>query len=157
MDFKRGTITLTTRKTKDGSARRDTLDMSDELHQTLWIWKNSQHRHFKKSPYVFVCQRQGRNYGKPFTTRRTFMESLCKRAEVKAFGCHALRHHVASYLADKGISTPEIQALLRHQSTTTTDRYIGRLRKGNKHTVDLLRTDENLLPDLLPQKKEGQP
>ena len=48
-----------------------------------------------------------------------------------------------------------IKDLLRHQAISTTERYIQRLEGNLKDTVNLLRTDENLLPDLLPDKKEG--
>ncbi len=157
VDFAHGKITLTTRKTKGGSPRRDTLDMSDELHQTLLCWRNSPYNSFPKNPFVFVCHHLGKNYGKPFTTRRTFMNGLCKRAGVKPFGFHALRHHVASFLADHhGARTLEIKYLLRHKRMSTTEGYIQRPGRSLKPTVDLLRTDENLLPVLLPKEKEGQ-
>jgi len=53
------------------------------------------------------------------------MTELCKKAGVKSFGFHAIRHHVASILADSDKAPlSQIQRMLRHQRTTTTDNYI---------------------------------
>ena len=53
------------------------------------------------------------------------MKALCQKAGVKRFGFHAIRHHVASILADsRKASLSQIQKLLRHRRPTTTDNYI---------------------------------
>jgi len=53
------------------------------------------------------------------------MARLCKKVKVKYFGFHAIRHHVASVLADSGkASLNQIQKMLRHRRVTTTDLYI---------------------------------
>ena len=64
-----------------------------------------------------------------FSCRRRIMRSICKRAGVQPFGYHAIRHHVASLLADRekvGITT--VSRLLRHKSIRTTEISL--------HTVD---------------------
>jgi integrase len=97
------------------------LPMSDALcEDLLWLYKN---RETKDSHFVFVCTRKGIHYGKPFTTRRTFMKNLCKRAKVKPFGFHALRRFSASILADKHkVSAKTIQRVLRHKNLSTTEK-----------------------------------
>ena len=54
------------------------------------------------------------------------MKDLCKKAGVKYFGFHAIRHHVASFLADSHKATHhnQIQQMLRHRRLSTTDHYI---------------------------------
>ena len=64
------------------------------------------------------------------------MRDLCLKAEVKQFGFHAIRHHVASILADSekaGIG--QIQKLLLHKRTTTTDNYINSLDSQAKQVA----------------------
>jgi integrase len=55
------------------------------------------------------------------------MKRLCKRAKVRLFGFHAIRHLTATILAYEGLSLPEVQAILRHSNPNTTARYIKRL------------------------------
>ena len=50
-----------------------------------------------------------------------------KRAGVKPFGFHAIRHFTASYLFAKGQSVSVIQQILRHKNPNTTTRYLRKL------------------------------
>jgi integrase len=52
------------------------------------------------------------------------MKRLCKKAGVKPFGFHAIRHLTASILYRKGYSVAHIQGVLRHQNPNTTSRYL---------------------------------
>lgn len=141
LDYQRKTITLTTHKTRDGSPRRDILPMSDELYSSLLWWRDREGRKFKDKAHVFICDHPGPWYGKPFRVRRKFMRDLCERAGVRVFGFHALRRHVASYLADSGnVSIKAIQGLLRHQSLHVTERYVQRISSDLRDTVGMLRT-----------------
>lgn len=115
IDFKAGTIRLGTRKTASGGLEYATLPMTSKLHQEL---SNLRARGVK-SMLVF-CQEDG----EPFTSRQHYMERLCKRAGVRPFGFHAIRHLSASILAREGIDIPTIQAVLRHKSPNTTARYL---------------------------------
>ena len=67
------------------------------------------------------------------------MEKLCKKAGVKKFGFHAIRHHVAMILEDSGKATlREIQKMLRHQHPTTTDNYLKGLSPEMKRVASIL-------------------
>ncbi|MFH1217565.1 MAG: tyrosine-type recombinase/integrase [Pseudomonadota bacterium] len=55
------------------------------------------------------------------------MKNLCKRAGVKHFGLHAIRHMTASILAKEGVPMIDIQTILRHKNLSTTERYIRRI------------------------------
>lgn len=152
VDFKRKTIRLGSRKTKDGSMKYRTLDLSEDLYKTLWWhWEN---RKFKRSPYVFVDDQKGPHYGKPYKERRRFMAGLCKRAEVKQFGFHALRRFVASVLDSKNVPLKQIQLILGHSKPTTTDLYLSDIRKGQDLYMDKI--SEALVPQTVPENKKEE-
>jgi len=129
IDFANERVRLWTRKRKDGTLEFDWLPMTKELRKMLlWWWEN---RPIKDSPFVFVCLDTENfcqpHYGKPFTTRQHFMRKLCEKAGVKPFGFHAIRHLTASTLYKFGYEVAVIQIVLRHQSPTTTERYLRRI------------------------------
>ena len=119
VDFGSGTITLSTRKRADGSLEYDALPMTDELYNLLFEHKQTA----PSTEWVFINPVTEA----PFVERKLWMGGLCKRAGVKAFGLHAIRHLTASILAREGISSVDIQAILRHKKLTTTERYLHRL------------------------------
>jgi len=55
------------------------------------------------------------------------MKRLCKKAKVREFGFHAIRHMTASILYRNGQNVGVIQSVLRQKNPTTTNRY---LQKG---------------------------
>jgi integrase len=52
------------------------------------------------------------------------MKKICKRAGVKPFGFHGIRHMFASKLWREGMSLGEIQQMLRHKSPRVTEKYL---------------------------------
>ncbi len=73
-----------------------------------------------------------------------FGKIICPRAVVKeytvrAFGFHALRRYVATYLSDKEkIATKTIQKILGHTSEATTERYLYNAHKDLEAVMELL-------------------
>ena len=60
--------------------------------------------------------------GQPFTQRIHFMERLCRKAHVKPFGFHAIRHKSAAItFVSSGLNAAQV--LMGHYRATTTDRY----------------------------------
>ena len=110
--------------------------MTEELKRELSWWL--EHRPLKKKPHVFMCLEKRpfhfEHYGEPFKFRAKFMKKLCALAGVKPFGFHAIRHLTASQLYSMGYSVATIQALLRHKSAGTTERYLRTL--GLEHIRD---------------------
>jgi integrase len=117
VEFERRTVTLYTRKRKDGAYEPDDLPMNDDLYQILWdLWTKR-----KQNQWIFFNEKTGTRYMK----RPKLMRSLCKRAGIPHFGFHDLRHFMASFLADrKKQSTKTISKLLRHKNTRTTEIYL---------------------------------
>ena len=145
VDFGNDRVRLWTRKRTDGTYEYDWLPMTRELRKSiLWWWEN---RPIKDQPNVFLCLDEtelGKNYfGKPFKYRLQFMRRLCDRAKVKRFGFHAIRHLSASILYKLGYEVAVIQAILRHKSPNTTERYL--------RSIGLERV-RDALEDLSPKK-----
>ena len=63
------------------------------------------------------------------------MRRICKKAKVKPFGFHAIRHLAATVQYHNGQGLNWLQAFLRHKNATTTEKYLKSLglkplRKG---------------------------
>ncbi|GKT09618.1 tyrosine-type recombinase/integrase [Desulforhabdus sp. TSK] len=86
---------------------------------------------------------EGPYAGQPYSFRRMFLRGLCSKAVVKTFGFHSLRRYAASLLASKGVPLKVIQAILRHESLHTTERYVKRLNEDLRTTMELLNTNHN--------------
>jgi integrase len=125
VDLERQTIRLSTRKRKSGSLEYDQIPMTGLLKDELKAhWPRA------RSVYVF-CKEDGR----PFTERRHLMTRVCRRSNVPYFGFHAIRHLSATMMDQAGVPLRTIQAILRHKSATTTDRYLHSLR-GERVELD---------------------
>jgi len=147
INFQRKTIQLWTKKRKGGGLSVDVVDMPDVLHNLLL--KKYRNR-MKESPFVF-CNEEG----EPFSKNKwdNVMPKLCKKAGVKKFGFHAIRHHGARLLSESGLSLMEIQTQLRHKRATTTDTYLKGLIKQKSRTAEVLESQgrevtlkENFIP-----------
>jgi integrase len=127
VDFSGQRIRLGTRKRNDGSLEYEWLPMTDELFNALLL-----HRQQAVNEWVFV-QPSGRFQHKPYTENRGFPQDLCRRAGVKPFGCHAIRHLTASILANNNVPMIAIQQILRHKKLATTERYVRGLEPIRPH------------------------
>lgn len=72
------------------------------------------------SPYIFPGRKRGQPAGFPWRAWRTML----RRAKIRDFRPHDLRHTYGSYLAMIGKTLPEIMAALGHQTPTVALRYI---------------------------------
>lgn len=115
IDFAEEQIRLWTRKREDGTMEFDWIPMTATLSQSLLSHINQNHT----TEIIFPNPETGKFY----VERKHWMEGLCRRAGVKPFGVHGIRHLSASILAKEGVSLPVIQAILRHKRATTTQRY----------------------------------
>ncbi|MDH5525652.1 MAG: site-specific integrase [Desulfobulbaceae bacterium] len=96
----------------------------------------------KNYPWVFA-DKEGKQL--TYSTKRYMMERLCKKAGIKPFSFHAIRHHVASILSDSGkASLGQIQKLLRHRRSTTTDNYLKTLNTNLKQVPSILNEQFNM-------------
>jgi len=56
--------------------------------------------------------------------RQHFIRRICKKAKVKPFGFHAIRHLAATVQYHKGQGLNWLQAFLRYKNATTTEKYL---------------------------------
>lgn len=134
VDFLNNRVRLGTAKTKDGSIKYDWLPLPEDLKAALLRWKTNQPH---KVPWVFTVLADTpsplNNPGDPFKVRAQFMKRLCKKAGVKQFGFHSIRHLHASILYNEGSELNVVQKQLRHASPTTTAGYIKTLGYEIEH------------------------
>ena len=99
-------------ETKNGEIR--TLPIINKVYGILL-------EHFKQSKTALFFP-SDKNSEKPIDVRHPFNEAL-KRANIKDFHFHDLRHSCASYLAMNGASLNEIAEVLGHKTLSMVKRY----------------------------------
>jgi integrase len=88
----------------------------------------------KGPPLVLVIPEQGNR----INTLKSSFPSALRRAKIKDFHFHDLRHTFASHLIMKGGTLKEVQELLGHKSMTMTLRYAHLSQDHKKKAVNLL-------------------
>jgi integrase len=123
-----GYISLFTRKARNSDLKEIKVPINKVLEEILI-------RRIKTAQgFLFVNP----DTGKPYGYRSKFLKTLCKRAKVKIFSYHSLRHFGASLLSKLGVGTTEIQQLLGHTRVSTTDLYLKSLGHGTKEAIKKL-------------------
>lgn len=144
IDLNHGFILLD--QTKNGERRE--IPINQVLRETL----SGLIRHIK-SPYVFTDTE-----GKRFMDVKTAYHSACRRAGIKDFRFHDLRHTFASHLVMAGVDITSIKELLGHKTLTMTLRYAHLAPSHKVKAVELLEgalTDRPTIQKLYnPIKKE---
>jgi site-specific recombinase XerD len=105
-------VVLYTRKKKGGHLTPRKVAMTQRLHEAL------SRRHSEReenNPWVFwhtYVDHTGNKVTGPYRDRHKIMRSLCRKAGVKYFRFHALRHASASVLDQRGARLGDIQRIL---------------------------------------------
>ncbi len=119
VDLQKEKIRLTDNKSGNGMERVRWLRMHPELVKALKWWRDARPC---KVDNVFMQLQNDTFLGQPFTQRIHFMERLCRKAHVKPFGFHAIRHKSAAItFVSSGLNAAQV--LMGHYRATTTDRY----------------------------------
>lgn len=152
VNFEKRTVTLWTRKRKDGAYEADALPINEDLYETLKArWKIRE-----QETWVFFNEdTRNRYYARP-----KMMASICKRAGIEPigyskrkefrgkkkgqykdvalyYGYHALRHFMASHLADQEkTGLKAISGLLRHKSLKTTEIYLHSIDESQRMAIN---------------------
>jgi integrase len=119
VNFEAAQIQLWTGKRK-GGREADWVGISS--HLVAFFRKQKLETGFKE--YVFISPKTGTR----FYNRPKFFTGLAKKAGIKRFTAHEIRHLSASEMYHGGAPVAYIQKRLRHTTATTTDRYLHGLR-----------------------------
>lgn len=150
VELHQGTITLWTRKRKGGARQPRTINMSPQLLELM-------RRRFDErvsSEVVFPHPETGKPFTRQHRPYKFMMERLCEKAGVRFFTFYALRHFVATRLRDSGKANRyEIQHILGHTRSDTTDRYLRSLAPDVLEAVSVL--DEVIDVDKMSERKRA--
>jgi integrase len=132
-----GYLVLYTRKKKGGHLTPRKVPLTKRLADILQ--KRFKTRE-KSTPYVFFSYYKDWKTKKwivaPFRHyRKTILKTLCKRAGVRRFTFHALRHAGASIMDHNNVPIGSIQKILGHENRSTTEIYLHALRDAEREAI----------------------
>ncbi len=138
VDFERRCLFLYTRKKRGGNRTPRKVFMTDLLHEILT-------RRFKARnaamPWVFWhrywSRKEGKHMSGPFEDRKKIMKTLCKKAGVRYFRFHPLRHSGASVMDDANVPIGTVQRILGHENRKTTEIYLHSVGHSEKKAMEV--------------------
>jgi integrase len=118
-------VTLYTRKKKGGHLTPRKVPMTGKLYEIL---SRRYQTRVKEKPWVFWvrywCRKTNQWKEGPYHDRKKIMGTLCRKAGVKYFRFHALRHAGASIVDNSNVPIVAIQEILGHENRMTTEIYL---------------------------------
>ena len=110
--------------------------MPDKLHDVLSRRYASR---AKEKPWVFwhrfLDHKKRKWVEGPYQERKKIMKTLCKKAGVRYFRFHALRHFGASMLDQARVPISSIQQILGHENRTTTEIYLHSIGEAEREAM----------------------
>jgi len=115
-------------RTKTDESRE--IPINDDLAEVL---RDVRKRNQLRSEYVFCNSK-----GNPYKDVTTAFEASLKRAAIKDFRFHDLRHTFASHFVMRGGPLRDLQEILGHKTLTMTMRYAHLSEEHKKKAINLL-------------------
>lgn len=132
------TIVLRTRKKKGGNSTPRIVPMTNKLYE---IMSQRYARRDESKPWVFWHKYRSRKIGEivagPYKDRKLIMKNLCKKAGVKYFRFHPLRHAGASLMDNNCVPIGAIQKILGHENRTTTEIYLHSSKNIERQAMEI--------------------
>jgi integrase len=129
-------VVLYTRKKKGGHLTPRKVPMTQRLFDVL---SRRYEKRGKDKPWVFwqrYWDRKKKEWVEgPYQDRKSVMKTLCKKAKVRYFRFHALRHLGASILDRENVNLGAIQRLLGHENRTTTEIYLHSIGEAEREAM----------------------
>ncbi len=136
VDFGRQTVTLYTRKKQGGHLTPRRVPMTKRLHAILMRRHDTRDA---SKPWVFwhtyKSSRTGEVISGPYKDRKKVMKSLCRKAGVRPFMFHALRHSGASLMDSHSVPIGAIQRILGHENRKTTEIYLHSIGQAERDAM----------------------
>ena len=135
-NFEHRYVILYTRKKRGGHLTPRKIPMTARLYEIL----SRRYRERDPSkPWVFWHRYWSRKLGRmnegPYGRRKKLMKSLCKKAGVRVFQFHALRHSGASVMENANVPIGAIQRILGHSGRRTTAIYLHSLGDSEREAM----------------------
>ncbi len=128
-------VVLCTRKKHGGHLTPRTVPMTRRLHEIL---SRRYEQRDPSKPWVFWHRyRSGKGVMKegPFGDRKKFMKTLCRKAGVRYFRFHALRHSGVSVMDANNVPIGSIQRILGHENRKTTEIYLYSIGEAERAAI----------------------
>ncbi len=116
VDLHGGLIHLEGRHTKAG--KRRSIPINRDARQALIQRARFRAEHCPATPWVFC----GIDGSRIQSVKRSF-GTACRRAGIRDFHIHDMRHTCAAWLVTAGVPLPEVRDLLGHSTVEMTERY----------------------------------
>ena len=120
VDLSQNEIYLDTVHTKNSKPR--IVAINSAAREALIHRASIRAEHCPDSPWVFV-HTEGHLKGRRVMGCRKAFNSACRRAGIKDFTFHDLRHTCASWLVEEGVHLLSVRDVLGHSTTEMTERY----------------------------------
>ncbi len=131
-------VILYTRKKKGGHKTPRNVMMTEKLHGIL---KRRFESSDKSKPWVFWHQYRSSKTGElkegPYQERKKIMKTLCKKAGVRYFRFHAIRHAGASIMENNNVPIGAIQEILGHENRSTTEIYLHNIGGTAQQAIEI--------------------
>ena len=143
VNFNDRSVILYTRKKQGGHLTPRKVPMTKRLYDVL----SSRYLHRDKNkPWVF-WQRYWSRIKKewivgPYKNRSKIMKTLCRKADVKYFRFHPIRHLGASTLDRANVNIGSIQRILGHENRTTTEIYLHSIGEAEREAMQIFENFE---------------
>jgi integrase len=138
VNFEDKLVILYTRKKKGGHLTPRSVPMTQVLFDVL---SHRLQNRDKDKEWVFRHTYRSRKTGElregPYQNRKMIMQTLCKRAGVRYFHYHALRHPGASLMDTCRVPIGSIQRILGHENRTTTEIYLHSIGESEREAIAL--------------------
>ncbi len=136
VDFEGRYVVLYTRKKKGGHLTPRKVWMTDTLQEIL---TRRYAERDETKPWVFWhvyrCRKTGERREGPYRDRKSTMKTLCRKAGVRYFRFHPLRHSGASVMDNNNVPIGVIQSILGHENRATTEVYLHRIGQAERDAM----------------------